>query len=180
MGRFWVNLGPGIEHFFTKNRKNQRFSGNARSGYADFWVRETSASRKWKLSLLYRLIYQILLNHATYWIVRLIDWFFSPWNDTLWSVNFVLYIHSSYRDSPDWLIDCVTDWWVNWLTMVESACQCSKPFRNESLQKIAIIHHTNWRKRQIFYFFVWSISPRFLTQFYKKTTPQITVFWVMP
>ena len=40
MGRFWVNLGPGIEHFFTKYCKNQRFTGIARSGYADFCVRD--------------------------------------------------------------------------------------------------------------------------------------------
>ena len=31
--------------------------------------------------------------------------------------------------------------------MVESACLCSKPFRNGSLQKIAIIHHTKLKQK---------------------------------
>ena len=31
---------------------------------------------------------------------------------------------------------------------VESACLCPKPFRNDSLQKLAIFHHRNSRKGQ--------------------------------
>ena len=31
--------------------------------------------------------------------------------------------------------------------MVESACLCSKPFRNGSLQKIAIIHHKRLKQK---------------------------------
>ena len=51
--------------------------------------------------------------------------------------------------------------------MVESVCLCSKPFRNDGLQKMAIFHHENWNKRPIYHYFLWSASPRFLTQFYK-------------
>ena len=51
--------------------------------------------------------------------------------------------------------------------MVESACLCSKPFRNDSLQKMAIIHHENSRKRLIYPYFVYKISPRLPTQFLK-------------
>ena len=51
--------------------------------------------------------------------------------------------------------------------MVESACLFSKPFRNDSLQKMAIIPHENSRKRSIYHYFVQSISPRFLPRFLK-------------
>ena len=51
--------------------------------------------------------------------------------------------------------------------MVESACLQPKPVRIDSLQKMAIIHHKNSRKRPIYHYFVLSISPHFLTRFFK-------------
>ena len=51
--------------------------------------------------------------------------------------------------------------------MLEYACLCSKPLRNDNLQKIAIIHHKNSRKKPNFPDFVLSVSPRFLTRILK-------------
>ena len=61
--------------------------------------------------------------------------------------------------------------------MVDSACLCSKPFRNESYSKMAIIHHENSKERPFYHHFVYSITPRLLTRFFKTkyeyyTTPQ--------
>ena len=51
--------------------------------------------------------------------------------------------------------------------MVEFACLCSWPFRNDILQKMAKVNLKNQRKRLIHLHFVKSISPRFLTRFHK-------------
>ena len=39
-------------------------------------------------------------------------------------------------------------------TMMESACLSSKPFRNASLQKMAIIYYENSRERPIYRYYV--------------------------
>ena len=51
--------------------------------------------------------------------------------------------------------------------MVESACLRSKSFRNDSYQKMAIIHHENSKERPFYPHFVQSILPQFLTRCFK-------------
>ena len=58
--------------------------------------------------------------------------------------------------------------------MVESACLCSKPLRNGSLQKMAIVNHENLRKRPFYHYFVQSISPRLLTRFFQTQYEKCT------
>ena len=60
--------------------------------------------------------------------------------------------------------------------IVESVCLWSKPLRNGSLQKMAIVHHKNSRKGPISYYFVQSISPRFLIRFLKPLYANYSTF----
>ena len=49
--------------------------------------------------------------------------------------------------------------------MVQSACLCSKPFRNESLQMMAIIHHETQENSQIKIILYWAYLLDFLLDF---------------
>ena len=52
-------------------------------------------------------------------------------------------------------------------SMTQSACQCQKPFRNHSLQKMAIIHHENLKKRLNRHHFYIAYLLNFLLDFLK-------------
>ena len=61
-------------------------------------------------------------------------------------------------------------------SMTQLECQCQKPFRNHSLQKIAPIHHENLRKRPNCHHFYIAYLLDFLLDFLKLKMKTTSIF----